>query len=326
MDCPPRRPHPLSLWLIACLAASSCDEEALREASSDSAPPAGFEARQAAAVVARVEGEVIRVGDVARRLQALSPQKRARYRDPAARRELVDEMIDEALLAAEARRRGLDARPDVREALDAVLREAMKSDAHAALPQPAAITDAELHTFYEHNRALWVVPERRLPSVIGYDDRQQALDALERHRGGLDDDAWTSLLARRGDVGHLVGDLKQVGPPGDSQGSRDGVPEPLRVAVFSIAQLGQLAAEPVEHDGRFYLVRYAGRTAAQTRPFADVRAGVLSLYTKRARERAEAQQLEGLKRRFGVRIDEAALDRVQPPDGFDAYVPYWEKR
>jgi hypothetical protein len=57
-----------------------------------------------------------------------------------------------------------------------------------------------------------------------------------------------------------------------------------------------------------------------------VRAGVLSLYLTRARERAEAEQLAELRRRFGVRVDEGALEAVPAPAGFDAYVPYWQKR
>ena len=65
------------------------------------------------AVVARVAGQVLTRAQLESRWTALDPQRRAAFEHAGGRKALVDEVVDEMLLAAEAHARGIDARPEV---------------------------------------------------------------------------------------------------------------------------------------------------------------------------------------------------------------------
>ena len=72
---------------------------------------------QAAKVVARVGDETITVGDVAAALEHMDEFDRIRFQAPERRKELLEEMVNVALLAAEAKRKGYDKDPVTEEVL-----------------------------------------------------------------------------------------------------------------------------------------------------------------------------------------------------------------
>jgi hypothetical protein len=115
----------------------------------------------------------------------------------------------------------------------------------------------------------------------------------------------------------LAGDLGFVSPPGDSRGTNPRVPDEVRAAVFDIADVGQTYPRVVKARGRFYLVRFASRSPAHERSFQDAERSIrvkLAQDDVRAREKA---LLDGLRKQFPVRVDEAALSqvKVEPVEG-----------
>src|SRR5438105_14994280 len=95
----------LAAVALPCLVALGCDDKALSDAKK---PPAGLTRAQAEAVLAKVGDKTITVGDFAAALERLDDISRDRFRAPAERKKLLQELIDNELLAQEARRRGLD--------------------------------------------------------------------------------------------------------------------------------------------------------------------------------------------------------------------------
>src|SRR5687767_12286216 len=92
----------LGLGAFGC---SGCDEGALPPGVADAGtPPAGLTPEQAAQVVARVGERTITLGDFAAVLERMNQFDRLRYESKERRRELLQELIDVELLAAEARR------------------------------------------------------------------------------------------------------------------------------------------------------------------------------------------------------------------------------
>src|SRR6185312_12961413 len=126
--------------LSACLA--GCNDEPLKQASSDAgAPVAGLSPDQAARVVAKVGDRTITLGDFARAVERMDQYDRLRYQSKERRHELLEEMIDVQLLADEAKRRGLDKDHETEDALRMILRDAMLAQAREGLPTPAQLTD-----------------------------------------------------------------------------------------------------------------------------------------------------------------------------------------
>src|SRR5512140_3180105 len=102
-----------------------CNEAPLKQAPPDAGPPvAGLTAEQAARTVAKVGDRTITLGDFARTLERMDQFDRLRYQSKDRRRELLEEMIDVELLAAEARRLGIDKEPDAQDAIRQILRDA----------------------------------------------------------------------------------------------------------------------------------------------------------------------------------------------------------
>src|SRR5437773_1904701 len=102
-----------------------CNESALEQPAADSGPPvAGLSAKEAAKVVAKVDDHAITLGEFAKSLERMDQFDRLRYQTKERRRELLNEMIDVQLLAAEAKRRGLDKDPETQDQIRGILRDA----------------------------------------------------------------------------------------------------------------------------------------------------------------------------------------------------------
>jgi len=129
------------------------------------APPAAPEPEgqgAEAGVVARVDGAAIRVEELTRLAAArgLSPEA------------ALERLIDERLLEAEAERRGLQQRADVRLAPKRALAQLVLRDVEASVPDPAdpEATRAALDALFERLFAttqVRVVPEALAPLLGG---------------------------------------------------------------------------------------------------------------------------------------------------------------
>ena len=113
----------------------------------------------------------------------------------------------------------------------------------------------------------------------------------------------------------LLGDLGLVTPPGDQKGANAKIPDAVRRAVFELGAVGDVAAKPAMAAGKAYVVRLSGRSKGHTRSLAEAERSIrVALLQDLRRERE--QQLEAqLRKRFPVRVDDAALKTVKLPGG-----------
>src|SRR5882762_2941695 len=133
----------LASVLCIALAASACKK-------SEKSGPA----------VARVGDEVITADEVRQRLNETSPFLRARYSTLERKKEFVENMVRNELLAQEAIRQGYDKSPAVREQMKrAMIQELIKHQLDAKL-SGSDIPDEELKKFYEAHIDEFVKPER----------------------------------------------------------------------------------------------------------------------------------------------------------------------
>ncbi|MEZ4299693.1 MAG: peptidylprolyl isomerase [Polyangiaceae bacterium] len=330
----------LALPALCAALASGCNDKAVEQASGKKAEPVGgLSAEQASKIVAKVGDRTITLGDFARTLDRMDPFDRLRYQTKERRRELLQEMIDVELLAQEARRRGLDKRPEVDDALRQLYRDSLLAKLRDTLPPPGAIGADEVKAYYEANAARYTEPERRRVSAIVLANKADADAALPLAQGVKTPGEWGELFLSRSitapkskgpnDPVDLAGDLGIVGPPGDPKGGNARVPEPVRTAVFAVPAVGQVAPSVVEADGKFYVVRLSGLTAGHTRTLQEADRSIRVAILQQRMADLEKKLDEELRAKFPVTVDDKVIGDMELPKALvDAATQpaYWEKK
>jgi peptidyl-prolyl cis-trans isomerase C len=111
-------------------------------------------------VVATVGSETITADEMKKRLEETSPFLRARYNTLERKKEFLDNLIRNELLAQEAEKQGLDKNPAVREQMTrAMIQELIKKQLDERLAGND-ISDADLKKFYDSHLDDFQKPER----------------------------------------------------------------------------------------------------------------------------------------------------------------------
>ncbi len=319
-----------SLALLSVGAAACSDPPAPPQADAGPAP-GGLTPEQAARVVAKVGDKTITLGDYAAALDRMDQFDRLRYQSPERRRELLKELVDIELLAAEARKRGLADEPKTAEAIRQVLRDALMADARKSLPTPAEIPSEEVKAYYDAHITDFKEPERRRVSAIILDDEKKAKEILEAAKKSDDATAWGKLFfesstnaaaAKQANVPlDLAGDLGIVGPPDDARGANSKVPDAARAAIFKVDKVGQVFGEVVSADKKFYVLRLSGKTAGHERSLAEADRQIRVALLQQRTTALEKQVEDDLRKKYKVEVDDAALAKLDVPMPVDEVAP-----
>ncbi|AKT43393.1 peptidyl-prolyl cis-trans isomerase [Chondromyces crocatus] len=315
---------PTLLAAAVSLGLLGCNEKAVEQLPDAGASAFGLSAEQSSRVLAKVGDRVITLGDFAAALDQMDQFDRLRYQSKERRRELLSELVDVELLAMEAQRRGLDKEPDVQDALRQTMRDAILAQERRSLPAPAEISAEEVRAYFDANSDKFVEPERRRLAAIVLKSRADAEKVLKEAQKANTAIAWGELFFKQSisapkvrDANapvDLAGDLGIVGPPGDARGGNPQIPEPLRVAAFQIGNVGEVAPEVLEAQGKYYVIRMTGITAGHRRTLAEADRSIRVALLQRKTQEQEASLRESLKQKIRVEVDEAALASVKLPD------------
>ena len=259
----------------------------------------GPAAAPADGVVARVDGTLVTRADLAERQRALAAA--GRLADP---RVALDGLVDEALLAAEARRRGLGEDQAVRAAVEAERRRlAVEALLDAEVAGAAGPTDAELRaTYHGTSDAIRLT----LVKVASEADARAILtrvqaggDLAKEAASGLD----AGLAQRGGDTGTVI---------------RGALEPALQEAAFR-APLGQPFG-PVALRLGWAVARVTERHVADDQGFAAQRPRLEAYALQQRREFVRGHLVARLSAAPGVTVDEAwltALDPTRTPGAAD---------
>ena len=164
--------------------------------------------QQAGKALAVVNGQAITEQDVNARMAKLTPAYRQALGHD--RRRLLEEMVLEALLLQEARRRGIDRDPQVQQLLREAKRQIMISRLlEREGRQQAEVTDQAIAAYYEANKAQFVQPERWRASHILVSTEKEARAVIDRLGRGESFEALAAELSqdpsktRGGDIGYF---------------------------------------------------------------------------------------------------------------------------
>lgn len=292
--------------------------------SSNSSGAGQLTPELAAQVLAKVGDREITLGEYAETLERMDPFERLRYQSPDRRKQLLNEIIQVELLAEEAKRRGLDKQPETQERLRQMLKEELLREVRRNTPAPGDIAEADVHAYFDAHHDEFKEPERRRVAHLELASEAQAKALLPKAQGASAAE-WGKLVNEVSldkpppSLGpaptELAGDLGIVGPPGHARGANPKVPEPLRAAVFEIAQVGGVLGRVVATDnGHFHVLRMTGRTEARDRSFQDAERTIrVAIVQEQIRDR-EAQLRKELAQRYPVSIDDGALSQVKVPE------------
>jgi peptidyl-prolyl cis-trans isomerase C len=316
----------LTLSTLAAVAlGAACNEKALEKPPTPDAgagtAPSALSPELRAKPLATVGDRVITLGEFAATLDRMDQFERLRYQTAERRRQLLDELIKTELLATEAKRRGLDQKPEVQERIRQILREDVVRQTRTEMPAASEIPESEVRAYYDKHREEFRDPERRRVAHIVMSDEAKAKQVLEQaKRAGPVD--WGKLVREQSldkppstatTPLELSGDLGIVGPPGVSKGDNPRVPDALREAVFKIDKIGGVFPEVIKDGGKFHIVRMTGKTEARDRTLTEaertIRVAILQDRMRDAEEKLE----KDLRSRFPVKIDDKALAEVKTP-------------
>jgi peptidyl-prolyl cis-trans isomerase C len=320
----PRVSGPL-VMVFSALLAVGCNSKALSKsapAASASATPGGLSPELASKVLAKVGNHDITLGEYAATLERMDGFERLRYQSPERRQELLQEMINVDLLAAEARRRGLDKLPETKERIRQILRDELMSQLRAKEPKPSDLSESVVRDYYEKHKSDFLEPERRRVADIAMKDQAQAQKVLALAEKATPME-WGRLVQRysidkppKPSPTHpleLSGDLGIVSAPGTQNDDNPRVPDALRDAVFKIDKLGGVYPQLVQVGSVFHIVRMVGKTAGRQRTASEaertIRVRIVQEDLKKKRDALDKE----LRQRFPVKLDDAALAKVAVP-------------
>lgn len=312
--------------------------------SADAGASERLTPEQASQVLAKVGSRSITLGDFAAALERMDPFERMRYQTKDRRQALLDEMINVELLAREAERRGLDRRPETIELVRQFQRDELLAQLRASLPRPADLPAADVSRYYQEHRAEFVEPEQRRGAEIVLGDLELAR-RVAREAAAASPDGWRELVQRHapaagaagagdktaarppidvpGDLGFLARDADAPAqqpstqqPPAQQppaqQAASDDVPAAVREALFRIAPPSGVYPEPVTVDGRHHVVRLVSLREARQRTLAEVDTQIRLRMIELRQDEARRALLAELRRQTAVKVDEAALEQVEP--------------
>jgi peptidyl-prolyl cis-trans isomerase C len=296
--------------VLVCVACRSPGSTAPQKAVATAAPSAVTGA-DGSPVLAELDGHVITLQGFDERLSRQPLALRARFRDVEARRRLLDDMVQLDLLADEARRRGIDRLPEIRDRVSELLAEELTREVFATDAKSTDVSDAEVKAYYDTHAAEFRVPEERKAIALVLERRDQADEALQKVAAHPGDEAFFRGLVR--DTGRGPASAPRVFDSGFvTKMTAGGLPAAARDALFDVRAVGDVHPVVVS-DGVFYVLMLTGIRPALVREPKDVAPLVRERLREERRSRAVADFVDTLRARGHVHVHPERLGPAAAP-------------
>ena len=272
-------------------------------------------------VVAEVGDEKITADEVRQRLNETSPFLRARYNTVERKKEFLENMVRNELLAQEAIRQGYDKSPAVREQTKrAMIQELIKHQLDSKLAG-TDIPEEELKKFYDAHLDDFVKPERArvFHILLPARDARERAEAKKKAAALLKD---VDAREKKGEVNAfqsaaikeskdalsapLGGDLRFL--------SKDELTKAynaeLANAAFELKNPGD-KTQPFDTPAGVELVKLQVKTVAMNRSFEESKEPIRQRMARERRSRDYDEWVKKLRENTKVAIHEQELEKVQ---------------
>ncbi len=257
--------------LAVALALAGCERDHRAQA-----PAAPF-----SPVIAEVNGETITQRDLDAAIAMLPESLRQQRADPAVRRQIIERLIRERLLAQKARELGLHLDPEFRQKMARIERHLLADAAREwkedALPEP---TEAEIRAWYESHPDAFTTPEQIHARHILVADEASALKLLRHLRRKPDDFAAIAARVSLDDNTRARG--------GDLNWFPRGVMVPAFEKVAFSLEKGEIGG-PAHTRFGWHVIQVVDRKPASRQPLDQVRDEIVSILRHRLWEAWIAQ-------------------------------------
>jgi peptidyl-prolyl cis-trans isomerase C len=294
----------LASFLLAAAALAACSK------SSKSGP-----------VVATVGNESITADEMRQRLNETSPFLRARYNTVERKKEFLENLVRNELLAQEAVRQGFDKSPAVKEQMKrAMIQELIKHQLDEKLTG-ADIPDEEMKKFYEAHIDDFVKAERArifhifLPAKDAKEKAEQKKKAVAllkdidaREKKGEVSAFQNAATKESKDAASAAigGDLRFLSKDELTKGYN----AELANAAFDLKNPGDKGG-PVETPTGIELVKMQVKTVAMNRSFEESKESIRQRMARERRSRDYDEWMKKLRESTKVSINDSELEKVQ---------------
>lgn len=278
---------------------------------ADLGPQTPEDLARRAHVIASVGAATITVGDVEDQIARQSPFMRARFRDPAQMRELVQNMIRFELLSREADRQGFGSDREVREATSQSAVQQLIRDRFDTRITPESIPAADVQAYYDAHPDEFSRPEVRRASHILVATRERA-DELAAEVRTADARTFRALAQEQSldaESRARGGDLRYFDDQGRTPNSGDAAVDLNLVrTAFALGDVGDVSA-PVELSGQWSVVKLTGRRPTEHRSVEEAGPSIRLRLWRERRQSAIDTFVEGLRTSTAVEVFQ---DRMRP--------------
>lgn len=294
----------------------------LAAAAQPAPAPSPAEVARRAAVVARVGDQTITVGELEDMLNEAPGPVRQTYLAPARRREYLEHLVTTYLLAAEARRQGVDRNPEVAASIRRILSQRLEQRAVLEEVTPESIPLAEVTAYYQAHLADYQQPEYRRATVVITADRATAERVIADVRAARGDLRRVRALVTQHSVDEPSkaheGDVFYFQRNGTPTGDGQPVDPALAAAVFGLAREMDVTPQPVAlAGGRFGVGVLTGTRPALSRSVTDpgVVATIRGFLMRDRRAQRTSSMLQAARDRLHPEVHEDRLDLIHLPPG-----------
>jgi peptidyl-prolyl cis-trans isomerase C len=272
--------------------------------------------------VAKGNGVLITSDEVKARLDEQSPFIRARYTTLERKKEFLESLINQEVLAAEAERQGLDKDPDVRMTLRKIMVQKLIQKRFQPEPNPGAdVPEADVAKYYEEHKAEYVRARKvRVQAIVlaaqaGSPERAKKLALAKKTLQKIKaEEKKNNPLAFNTEVAAVSEDqgTKQVG--GDLQFRAHEELEktygkPVADAAFAL-KAGETSGV-VEAPAAIFILKFAGEQPEMNRTLEQVKGQIAAKLSRDKKTKEFDEWRKGLREAANVAVDDKALEAVE---------------
>ena len=233
--------------------------------------------------------------------------------------ELLQRMLVQKSLAAQARNAGLDKRPDVKARLDFEIEkflstaqiEALDAATAAEFNANMAKYEARARELYLVDKAAFTSPSQVSATHILFDTKKRGAESA--HKLAIETRA---KLAAGADMGKLAREVSD--DPSSSQNagtlgwfSQKEMDPSFAGAAFALANVGDLS-EPVQSQFGWHIIRLDGKRAGTVKSYEEARDQIMAELRKRAVEEKREAAVSAIRRDPKTSVDRDAVGALTP--------------
>jgi len=278
-------------------------------------------------VVAKVDDNVITVGDVQERINKQAPFIRSRYTTIEKKKEFLDNLIRFEVMAAEAQKRGYDKDPEViRVMKQQMISKFLQKDFESKL-KIEDVPDAEVEKYYNAHPEEFNRKDEVRVSQILVKDKAKADKVAADVRALPKVPATAAPVAATADQQKPFRDLVTKYSEDEDSKQRAGdltffdkdtvvYPKPLVEAAFKLAEVGDVAG-PIKSDKGYHIIKLTQKKPGFTRPLPEVKRQIQQRLFRDLRTKSMESFIAELRKKSKIDIHEDMLAKVLVDSGMN---------